>query len=88
MKNQKENIILSSINSSRPDLQVGFRLPGAYIVKDGVLVPDLNDEAMRERETINDKRKTEEKLNKAETKDEVVSGQQSAVSEDKKDFES
>lgn len=42
--------------SSRPDLQVVFQLPGAYIIKDGVPVPDLNDEAMMEREKRNVKR--------------------------------
>lgn len=38
-----------TFTSTRPDLQVGFQLPGAYIIKDGVPVPDLNDEAMAKR---------------------------------------
>lgn len=51
MKNEKNKIDLT-INLSRPDLEVIPRLPGAYIVKDGKHVPDLNDEAMLIREKL------------------------------------
>lgn len=56
---------------SRPDLEItNVRRPGAYVVtKDGI-VPDLNDEAMKERETINGKRETEKK--KESEKDSTV----------------
>lgn len=45
-----------TMDSSRPDLEVILRLPGAYIIKNGQLIPDLNDEAMKNRETIKMKR--------------------------------
>jgi hypothetical protein len=54
----KTTKIYSTVTSTRPDLEVVARMPGAYVVKDGVPVPDLNDEAMKERETKNEKRET------------------------------
>lgn len=59
--------------SSRPDLQVVFQLPGAYIIKDGVPVPDLNDEAMMEREKRNVKYKMDKM--KEESKEENTNNQ-------------
>ena len=35
------------VTSTRPDLEVNVPMPGAYVIKDGQKVPDLNDEAMR-----------------------------------------
>lgn len=36
--------------STKPELQLNNRKPGAYVIKDGVRVPDLNDSAMREKQ--------------------------------------
>ena len=49
MSKEKTVRLDQTFTSTRPDLQVGFQLPGAYIIKDGVPVPDLNDEAMAKR---------------------------------------
>jgi len=35
--------------TTRPDLSVTYRPSGAFIIKDDKMVPDLNDEAMKER---------------------------------------
>ena len=48
-----------TVTSTRPDLEVSIQMPGAYIVKDGKQIPDLNDEAMKEREARS--KKQEEK---------------------------
>lgn len=50
VKSEKSKEELEILNSTRPDLEIVSRLPGAYIVKNGVSVPDLNDEAMMNRE--------------------------------------
>lgn len=36
---------------TRPDLEINFkRKPGAYVIKNGIKIPDLNDDAMKTRE--------------------------------------
>ena len=45
-----KNLMLDpNITSTRPELELSVQMPGAYIIKDGKAVPDLNDEAMRQR---------------------------------------
>ena len=62
-----------TVTSTRPDLQVHAQIPGAYIIKDGKQVPDLNDEAMAKRE----ERKLAEKkpVEVKEEKKEVTQGE-------------
>ena len=68
--------------STRPDLQIVARIPGAYIIKNNTYIPDLNDDAMVKRE--------EERLKKdqpiAPSADEVQkpSAEQSRNAEDVK----
>jgi len=38
-----------TFTSTRPDLEVNIQMPGAYIIRDGKQVPDLDDEAMANR---------------------------------------
>lgn len=59
--------------SSRPDLEVNIQMPGAYIIRDGKAVPDLNDEAMMEREKRNVKYKMDKM--KEESKEENTNNQ-------------
>ncbi len=46
-KNKKEDIY---VNTTRPDLTITYRPSGSFIIRDGKLVPNLNDDAMMERE--------------------------------------
>jgi hypothetical protein len=64
-----KNKIDLTIDSSRPDLEVIPRLPGAYIIKNGKPEPDLNDEAMAERNKkseISNQKSDEKKLDDVE----------------------
>jgi len=44
----KEDIYINT--TIRPDITVMFRPSGSYIIRDGKLVPNLDDEAMMKRE--------------------------------------
>lgn len=60
----------NTLTSSRPDLKVKIpSRPGAYIIRNGVPVPDLNDEAMKTREERRLKKEAPEPV-KPETKQE------------------
>lgn len=43
-----------TVTTTRPDLKINFKKkPGAFILKNGVPVPDLTDDAMKLREKKN-----------------------------------
>ena len=70
MSKEKTVRLDQTFTSTRPDLQVGFQLPGAYIIKDGVPVPDLNDEAMAKRVKNVERRVESDEGMKEESKEE------------------
>jgi hypothetical protein len=40
------------LDQIRPDLEIGVQMPGAFVIRDGKAVPDLNDSAMAKREEL------------------------------------
>lgn len=44
--------------SEKPELNITFSdpMPGSFIVRDGVLLPNLDDEAMKKRQELKDKK--------------------------------
>jgi hypothetical protein len=50
---------MSELINTKPELNINYNdlPPGSYIIKDGKLLPNLNDSAMKER---NEKRETKE----------------------------
>lgn len=44
-----------TITNSRPDLKVVYRPSGAFLIKDGKLIPDMNDSAMKAKADLDNK---------------------------------
>jgi len=65
---EKENIDKEDIyiNTTRPDVTVIFRPSGSYIIRDGKLVPNLDDEAMMKREEQKNKNEISKENNEVE----------------------
>lgn len=51
--------------NTKPELGINFSdlPPGSYIIKDGKLLPNLDDPAMKERQKVKDKKQEDDNTN-------------------------